>query len=391
MDPPEFHFGPSFKTSMSEIVEAISESQNDDRNVRTRSVHGYGLIPYDNQFLPSFSKEVSVKDMMGTSPERKKSVLFLQLIRIVSGSNSGQTMTSYQSYLKKNKEASASSHYYRLFLFRDASSKDGQVVYMVEGKNRNDKLWTRNPMRRDDGTVTIGTYICVMNPHPILSTWCNEIPIIECRGSAFVMRSPPSVMEVGIDDSITANCTQSFVLNNVKIDISSLDIHPSKCSGLFCDRQRTMDIDRGTRSCGCYSMNSRVGCIVLVHSVTFTPKRHAPFVMEDFSSLSFSSLYLKDPIPPSVKVNQLDYTESYFKLSESADNVVEHINSKGGFTVVGWYKRGEINDQSNDDSQNEVESSEVMIHVVSIFPTDKTVLNDDIYKQMKFDIADPDN
>ena len=80
----------------------------------------------------------------------------------------------------------------------------------------------------------------------------------------------------------------------------------------------------------------------------------------------------------------------YYRLSETIDKVVEYINSAGGFTVVGWYKCGEINDQSNDDSQNEVESSEIGVHVVSIQPTDKKVLDDPIYKAMKFDLTPPD-
>ena len=121
---------------------------------------------------------------------------------------------------------------------------------MVEGKNRNDKLWTRNPMLRDDGSLTVGTYICVMNDQPITSTWCNEIPILECRGSAFVLKSPLTVVQIAIDYSITANSTQAFVINNLEVSIMSTDIHTSKCSGLFCDRQRSMDIDHGTRAFG---------------------------------------------------------------------------------------------------------------------------------------------
>ena len=53
---------------------------------------------------------------------------------------------------------------------------------------------------------------------------------------------------------------------------------------------------------------------------------------------------------------------------------MEFINQKGGFTVIGWYKRGEINDMSNDDSNNEVESSEIGYHIVCIYPTDKKLL-----------------
>ncbi len=92
--------------------------------------------------------------MMWDSPERDMCVIYLQLIRILSGtSTGGKDSTKYQSFYKKNnrREVSSNSSYYRLFLFRVVSSESGQVVYIVEGKVRNDKLWSRYPMLRDDG------------------------------------------------------------------------------------------------------------------------------------------------------------------------------------------------------------------------------------------------
>ena len=53
-------------------------------------------------------------------------------------------------------------------------------------------------------------------------------------------------------------------------------------------------------------------------------------------------------------------------------NVVRYINDNGGFTVIGWYKKGSINDISTEESDNQVESSEMGYHIVSITPTNKT-------------------
>ena len=134
----EFTFGPSPKIVMPENTSPAimpentstaiinqNEGVTQDRNVRTRSIHGYGIIPYDNHTFPPGLKEVDIIHMMKEYPEVQMSIPYLQLIHILSGSNSGHTMTAYQSFYKKNKEASTSSHYYILFLFRDVSSKDG--------------------------------------------------------------------------------------------------------------------------------------------------------------------------------------------------------------------------------------------------------------------------
>ena len=248
-------------------------------------------------------------------------------------------------------------------------------MYIVDGKNMNDKLWERYPLLRDNGIVTIGTYITILNPFPITMKFYNEIPIIECCGGCFVMKKCASVMEIDTDMAITNNKTRSFVNNNVTIDVLSTDVHTTKCSGLFCDRQRAIEISRGNRACGCYSMQSRIGNIVLVHQVSVSKGGVLVMNMDDFSSLEFSDLYMKSAFSSTVRFNILDFTPAYFRLQDCIDNVIDHINDAGGFTVIGWYKRGEINDVSNDDSQNQVESSEIVYHIVSIYQTNMDILN----------------
>ena len=88
-------------------------------------------------------------------------------------------------------------------------------------------------------------------------------------GSCFVMKRAGGTLQINMDMSITTNVTRCFVKNNVDVDVDvlSTDVHTTKCSGLFCDRQRSMEIIRGNRSCGCYSMNIRVSSIALLHHV----------------------------------------------------------------------------------------------------------------------------
>ena len=107
------------------------------------------------------------------------------------------------------------------------------MVYIVEGKHMNDKIWTRYPLLRDNGKFTIGTYIGIINPMPINQWFCNEIPIIECRGSCFVMKPPSCVASIHVDVGVMKNTTRSFVLNNVDVEIPSLDVITTKCSGRF--------------------------------------------------------------------------------------------------------------------------------------------------------------
>ena len=72
----------------------------------------------------------------------------------------------------------------------------------------------------------------------------------------------------------------------------------------------------------------------------------------------------------------LDGTDSMVDLMTCIDNVVDHVNVNGGFTVVGWHKRGQINDQSASGDTNEaqtIQAGDVTYHMVSVEPTDDTL------------------
>eukprot|EP00957_Ditylum_brightwellii_P031858 2415802-Ditylum_brightwellii.AAC.1 len=40
----------------------------------------------------------------------------------------------------------------------------------------------------------------------------------------------------------------------------------------------------------------------------------------------------------------LDLTDELFELDDAVTKVIEYINENEGFTVIGWYKRGNIED-----------------------------------------------
>ena len=395
IEAPEFTFGPSPRTNtMSPDITNLAEPVSDsERNVRARIDYGFDLVPYDQGVhIPGFLEVTTVEKMMEDDCNTQRSILHLQLIRIVSGSNSGQNNTSaFQSYLRKNKkeEGSTMSNYFRLFLFRDVNSKKGDVVYMVEAKCTNERLWLRNTSFRDNGTITIGTYIAVINPRPITTKLINDIPMVETHGSCIVMKNPTyPVREVPVEMSVINNMTKFFVLNNVKLTVHSTNVQATSCGGYFCDKQRVIEIVRGTRACGCYSMESRSGSVTLFHSVSISKEHGMKTIhMDDFSSLSFSNLYLKKPLSSSVKVNHLDFTDAYFELLKSVDEVVSLINTDGGFSVIGWYKRGSINDVSHEEAQNQVESSDVNYHIVKIYPTSDAVLKKPEYNKTLFEMS----
>ena len=192
-------------------------SPDEERNVRARV--SFTPLPYDAiTTIPRNFKMISIKDLVVEKHTvhdmlaMKKSYLALQLLRIVCGNNvNDKSAGVYKFFSNKKGKESGSSRYTRLFLFRDVSTADGQVVYIIEARKQNDLLWSKFPEKRDNGTVTIGSYIVVLNPKPITIKMSNDIPILDTRGGSILLRSP-EYSGSKIFSELAVNVTRSFVL-----------------------------------------------------------------------------------------------------------------------------------------------------------------------------------
>eukprot|EP00957_Ditylum_brightwellii_P198073 15090786-Ditylum_brightwellii.AAC.1 len=84
-------------------------------------------------------------------------------------------------------------------------------------------------------------------------------------------------------------------------------------------------------------------------------------------------------------------TNEYFELLDHIDRVVQCVNDNGGWTVVGWYKYGVINNHNlisnnnntsgNNNNNNEdvhVGNGESNYHVIEVLPTNRTCVTSGI-------------
>ena len=117
-------------------------------------------------------------------------------------------------------------------------------------------------------------------------------------------------------------------------------------------------------------------------------------LMDEFSSRKFSILYLNNVIPGSVKLYMLQITDAYNVLLDAITNCINYINQNDGFTVIGWYKKGVINDKgllaskvgnvgtssgnhnnSASDEEIQVDAGEISYHIVHHIQTNRELLD----------------
>jgi hypothetical protein len=142
------------------------------------------------------------------------------------------------------------------------------------------------------------------------------------------------------------------------------------------------------KDCGCYSMNPNSTSLVIQHAISITTVLSEELTMEDFSSLKFMQLYLNSEIPGTCKLYILQMIEAAMNLYIKIENCINLINQNGEFTIIGWYKRGSINDRgltngnnnsSNPNHNNEnavqVDTGDLSTHIVNIIPINQEFLD----------------
>ena len=331
---------------------------------------------------------VSVDQLMSKDPPYRKTVIYLILLRIVSSSTTNYESRPYSiKNLRKKNSSQGTSSYSRIFLCMDPNSLHGQTVYLVQGRGIGEHLWSKNTNLRDDGVLSIGTTLALYNPKAITKLLANEIPIIETNSSLLMMERK-ALVNVAIDNSVPEHNTRGFIMNHCSIQIKSIEVFETNCIGHFCDKQRCEELARSDKPCGCYQMRGTGSNLAIVHSLKVKfPVFDEVLGIENFSSMKFSYLYLNEYFPQSTKRISFDGTENLDDLYDCIDNVMDFYNNQGGFTVIGWYKRGEINDTSkSEDNVEKVSSSILGHHIVSVYPTNYLHSHAEESTDLKFDV-----
>ena len=97
------------------------------------------------------------------------------------------------------------------------------------------------------------------------------------------------------------------------------------------------------------------------------------FTTEVLSSPNFSLLFQDHQFPALTCFSGLDETDSSDDLYDSGTDIGNMINNTNGSTVTRWYKKGVVNDQSdqpNNGRNESITAGTVTIHSVHIVPND---------------------
>jgi hypothetical protein len=296
-------------------------------------------------------KEIGVDDLIGEkvySMNMNRNYIDVQLIRLITPVQKDHRVMIYSVRKQNGSRNNQQVHFSRLLLCRLHPESDhhnhSRLLYLMEANNSNNVLFERNLEYRDDGTMSVGCFFRILAPLPIENSMRGDIPLVKTQLPLIAMKRPSKLITTNINLQIQENTSMAFVLNGKDLFLNRTVPIQTTCSGMLCDRQRISDWS-GNRRCGCYSMFQYRSNLALEHSICIN-SQEGRIVHQNFSSLKFTLLYLSSLIPANVKVSALRVSDEFWDIEDAIEDVVRFINDNGGWTVVGWYKRGEIKDRS---------------------------------------------
>ena len=181
-----------------------------------------------------------------------------------------------------------------------------------------------------------------------------------------------------------------FILSNCKINVNGLVVRNTKCGGNLCDRQ-SINIGR----CACYQMDNRSGNVIIQVDITINCE-DGNSINTKFSSKWFLENYIfTGPLPVGTKAKSFDSYQVEDNLYDSLTNVIKYINDRCNFRVIGWVKRGEIQDQGVDQPSDGlphnaarvlVQSGTLNYHITRIDPMIPHSIEMGCLENLKFDV-----
>ena len=375
--------------------EGVSQERNDD-NPRPAQRARFITYPHDEyvrETLPfrAFTETAIAALEKDNAAFQRLNFRYIDvlILRLIVSNKQGQA-NIYGQRKNNNSNNISAVRFTRFWLVKQMNSEyveeNKKLAYLMESRNMNVNLWKKMLNNRDNGAISIRSVIRIACPMPIDSYMKNDICMLNTHQPCILMRYPEFIDTVKMNPDIESNTSFAFVHNNAILTINQSALLKTTCTGKMCVRQRVSDWNN-LKGCGCVGMDANGSSLVVQHSISIDTcdRGFKSYQMREFSSLKFSNLYLTAQIPGAVKLYIFQLTEAYVRLMEAIDECIGYVNRNGGFTVVGWYKRGVINNKTlvagagnnsnhNNSDKVQIDAGEISYHIVQIIPTNRSFL-----------------
>ena len=270
------------------------------------------------------------------------------------------------------KRTKTANLYNRMYNFADLKDPDGKIFVVIDRTKEDNKLhWDNNVAMTG---VTVGDVFLFRNPC-IDGVLMGGVTILKSRYGFLQVRQPSPQPCTKSLLQTEANRQRYYCLHNAIVTARNPRFIETVCNHYMCDRQH----GTSTSPCGCYHNTSRVGNsqqVIVEMELTIQPTPDIREALNDpgfvlttgtFSSFRTTSLFFQAKELPNLKGLQHESDPRNEILIRQIQTIMHTISIvHGGWTIVGWFRRGTKVDQS---TNLVVESDELKQNVVYCMPT----------------------
>lgn len=311
-------------------------------------------------------------------PKNKKALedKAVQLI-VLAAKTPGTAVLSRPSQYNSNKKFAAyNKNYHRYFLCADASNPPHCFGLVTNTMSQTHQLLCNSV---DESFLGQSFYL--VEPNISTAKMGKYLPVLSCEDSTLIpLKAEESSLDKRSDIEIPTGTEETFyfVLRNKPIAVSRIKApHDVSCTGFQCDRQKKKG------ECVCIQFAPGFP-LVYSFDIEFDVD---PKVMNgetkhvsNFRSFRTTQVFFRNFLEYSSTTTFDRERNMQRKRRQQMSQMVEFVNANGGWTIVGWCKKGEV---SIEGENEKVENNDVNLNLSYVYPTNRSVFNDENFKALQ--------
>jgi hypothetical protein len=306
----------------------------------------------------------------------------------------GTVYNAASSVATKRQRIISNAPYDRILIFGDLMDPPRCFAIVMHNASESTMYY-----RQSGRSIGIGTIFYVVHPERSNNVLGLDIPIISSPYMLLPLK--PSLGIASIQDNFPScaisHATQPkeqlfFVEHGVSIELARFRLVTDNvsCSGKFCDRSKVLD---KAVACGCLNTSLQVKACVAEYTITYpVPATINPrkwIEINTCRSLRTTQLFFHN-LDQFISDNRPeDISHRFDEIRQKVSSMVTYVNNHGGWTVVGWFRKGEVDDASN--AGQKMESLDTVLHLSYVMPTSLDIQNsnDNAFEALKIESTAP--
>lgn len=276
-------------------------------------------------------------------------------------------------YMVKRQKVAVSASYDRLLICGDVADKGNCFALLYQSSDHSRKM-----LYNISGGIGVGNIIYIGEPKKQDSTLGASLPIVISTWKVIPIVLPPTSKIESVLPKVPFAVPKDsgehryFVYHEQVIDLFGFRLvyEDVSCSGRFCDRANV----RVTNVyCGCWQTGTSLNAVVGEYKVTLKIPTGAidglgddETTIQDVRSLRTTEVFF-DNLEDFATLENSEIERRTIEMREKIKAMTNYINAHGGWTVVGWFRKGDVVDASNEEAK--VMADSVTLHISVLIPS----------------------